>query len=682
MRRPSSLVLAVVAVLITTLFPSAMASSDAERAPRARAGFVLAVKIVRPDGHAAKVVVTGPGDFRKSLKGATTLRGLKAGRYQIRARAVVTKEWRATAEVNKASVRLGASKPRARVLVDYGTAISRDLEALPGQDVAEFEAPTEADTGTLVSASELRVGDVVVSATSAEAPAGILVKVVDVADGDPLNTYEVEPATLQEAIPAGSFDTTFTAELVDPDAARTSRERRAGPAPTALPISCSGSAEAGVEVTASGGIDVSMKADWDWADSSVTLTARAHAGAAVRAWMAAAGSCEIAPTTLFRRSFAPINLQLGPAPIVILPKLEMLGGGSISASGAVEVSGNVGVEAKFVGKASRNGFSTSFTGPTFDSAAGVSTSANATGSVYAKAVVTGEIYGLAGPHASLKLSINAQADKDANPWWTVDANAAAGVGVKVNKCLKILWKDVCLKFDRSKDDIFSKTVRIADSGGPYDAGSDIADDIGGDGVDITDPDTNEDTGGTGRVPDLFDGNDAWVLSTGSIADVPGSDSSIQASTDRGASGNATLSELSGHDTYDATFISMTVTPTGNRLKVDYLFATEEFPEYVGSAYNDVMGVFVNGTNCAVVPGTSAAVSVNTVNDQTNSQYFVDNRSGQVPTVMNGLTVPLSCEVAVTPGVPVQVLIGVADASDGILDSAVALVDGGITSYTE
>ena len=47
------------------------------------------------------------------------------------------------------------------------------------------------------------------------------------------------------------------------------------------------------------------------------------------------------------------------------------------------------------------------------------------------------------------------------------------------------------------------------------------------------------------------------------------------------------------------------------------------------------------------------------------------------TTMDGLTVPLTCSVPVTPGQPVTVQIAVADTSDHVLDSAVALVDGGI-----
>ena len=76
-------------------------------------------------------------------------------------------------------------------------------------------------------------------------------------------------------------------------------------------------------------------------------------------------------------------------------------------------------------------------------------------------------------------------------------------------------------------------------------------------------------------------------------------------------------------------------------------------------------------------------------DEANSHYsgcrvprpFIDNSSGMsgYDTVMNGLTVPLTCSVTVAPGVPVDLEIAVADTSDGQYDTAVALTDGGIWS---
>jgi hypothetical protein len=58
---------------------------------------------------------------------------------------------------------------------------------------------------------------------------------------------------------------------------------------------------------------------------------------------------------------------------------------------------------------------------------------------------------------------------------------------------------------------------------------------------------------------------------------------------------------------------------------------------------------------------------------------VDNttRAAGYATSMDGLTVPLTRNVTVTPGRPVTVKLAVANTSDAEYDSAVAFVDKGI-----
>jgi chitodextrinase len=182
----------------------------------------------------------------------------------------------------------------------------------------------------------------------------------------------------------------------------------------------------------------------------------------------------------------------------------------------------------------------------------------------------------------------------------------------------------------------------------------------------------------GYLPGLVPGKKTWVLSTGDIAKVGGVPSDF-ASSPLGGPGDNDLSALAGRPTSDAVAYTVTLVPTGSTLHVRYVFASEEYPEYVGSQFNDVMAVYVNGVNCATVPGTTTPVSVNTVNMQQNAQYFVDNTTGAAgySTSMDGLTVPLECKVPVQIGKPVTVKITVADASDQIYDSAVALLDQGI-----
>lgn len=636
----------------------------------------LRVKVRRPGQQPGQVTVTGPDGFAVTLSRTTVLRDLTPGRYEISARTVSTKRWTSTPTVTREVVRVGAKNPKRRTKVSYGVIVSKDVEAVAPSAIGKFTPPRPGSLGTVISSERVPVGGIIASATGKAAPAGMLVRVVTSKNlaGDRY-LYEVKQSTLQEALPSGSFTASFDTPLSRPGADAGARAKN-----KKLPISCKGQVDAGVSLDLDGGLDAKIKGKWDFLDSSIELTARPHATAEVRAWLAAAGECSLKELRLWRHAFAPINIQIGPVPLVIVPNLELLAGAGVKATGSVEVKAGVGVEANVGASANRKGLKTWGNGPRFTKNASFEVGATASAEVYGKAKLVGELYGLAGPYAVVTVGVEAKVDTKGNPWWTVDAFAKAGVGVQVNKCVKVIFKKVCVEFDRAKDDLLEKRIPIINAGGPL-AGpppvKDILADVAGAGVTVTNGSTDS-GGGTGRSGALVTSGQAWTLSTGSIGDVAGA-AADRADTDRGKPGHPELTAFAGQETYDATFLSMDVKPTGNRLRVDYVFSTDEFPDYVGSK-NDVMAVFVDGKNCALVPGTTTPVSVNSVNDKTNSQYFVDNRGGQRPTRMNGLTVPLSCITPVTPGKTVKVLIGVADAGDAVYDSAVAVLDKGITSF--
>ncbi len=208
-------------------------------------------------------------------------------------------------------------------------------------------------------------------------------------------------------------------------------------------------------------------------------------------------------------------------------------------------------------------------------------------------------------------------------------------------------------------------------GGPKDS-------LLGDGVDKVEDTTAGGTEQWGHVDGFVPGKKTWVLSTGRMADALG-DPAKFASSNLGREGDAELTAFAGHPTFDAASYQVKLVPQGSTLHVRYVFASEEYPEYVNSSYNDVMAVRVDGKNCALVPGTTRPVSVNTINAGENTAYYVDNSDGAAgyATSMDGLTKPLTCSVPVTPGQEVTVQIAVADSADYVYDSAIALVDGGI-----
>lgn len=225
-------------------------------------------------------------------------------------------------------------------------------------------------------------------------------------------------------------------------------------------------------------------------------------------------------------------------------------------------------------------------------------------------------------------------------------------------------------------------------GGPWYLPSDCerlpapSDAILGDGVDEVSSDTSGNEDQWGHVDGFAPGSKAWILSTGNVSEAAVNDPSHHASSDMSEPGSDSLSDLvGGYSTFDAAAYRVRLVPHGDELHIRYVFASEEYPEYVGAGYDDVMAVFVDGVNCALVPGTGTRVSVDSVNEYTNSGYYVDNSTGAAgyATSMDGMTVPLTCTVPVTPGEAVDVEVAVADVGDSVFDSAVGLLDKGIWS---
>jgi len=165
-----------------------------------------------------------------------------------------------------------------------------------------------------------------------------------------------------------------------------------------------------------------------------------------------------------------------------------------------------------------------------------------------------------------------------------------------------------------------------------------------------------------------------LLTSGSVNNVVGPNNDSGATGINGVGGDAALSAIAGQTTFDASILTINFTPTGNNISFSYVFGSEEYPEYVNQ-FNDVFAFFVNGTNFALIPGTSTPVSINTVNSGVNSGFFVNNTTGVRDTQLDGFTTVLSFVAPVTPNVQNTLRLAIADSRDSILDSAVFLQGG-------
>lgn len=167
------------------------------------------------------------------------------------------------------------------------------------------------------------------------------------------------------------------------------------------------------------------------------------------------------------------------------------------------------------------------------------------------------------------------------------------------------------------------------------------------------------------------------ISSGNVFSAVGPNTQGGTSENLGLAGDADLDALSTASTFDAVTIEMDIAATESELVFSYVFGSEEYPEFVGSAFNDIFAFFISGPgidgwqNIALIPGTTDPVAINSVNGNMNSDYFVDNTGGQ-DVEFDAYTTELTAQIAVVPGETYGVKIVVADAGDSVFNSGIFL----------
>ncbi|MBL7809515.1 MAG: choice-of-anchor L domain-containing protein, partial [Saprospiraceae bacterium] len=189
-------------------------------------------------------------------------------------------------------------------------------------------------------------------------------------------------------------------------------------------------------------------------------------------------------------------------------------------------------------------------------------------------------------------------------------------------------------------------------------------------------------------------NSGIVLATGNIGLAPGPNDTHGSSWGFGVlTPDPDLGPLANANVYDMANIEFDFIPTQNTVTFEFVFASEEYCEYVNSAFNDAFGFFIsgpgiNGTqNLAVVPSTNTPVSINTINHITNSGLYVHNTpvvhqdcpnvpatTGLIPQEIqyDGFTRKMVAVATVVPCEKYHIKLKIADAGDGVWDSAVFL----------
>ncbi len=193
-------------------------------------------------------------------------------------------------------------------------------------------------------------------------------------------------------------------------------------------------------------------------------------------------------------------------------------------------------------------------------------------------------------------------------------------------------------------------------------------------------------------------NDGIILSTGDVRSAEGPNSFVETTTQFNLpSLDKDLVDIGTDELFDVTVLEFDFIPVDREVTFQYVFASEEYCEFVGTDFNDVFGFFVSGPgingpfsdnaiNVARLPDSDEFVSINAVNHITNQQIYVKNELrddvGNCDIIFNpshiesieydGFTIPLLARIPVIPCEEYHIRLVLGDVGDDKLDSAVFL----------
>lgn len=185
------------------------------------------------------------------------------------------------------------------------------------------------------------------------------------------------------------------------------------------------------------------------------------------------------------------------------------------------------------------------------------------------------------------------------------------------------------------------------------------------------------------TPGVAPSDTGIILSTGRVRDFTNNSGTTNTNTSGSTSTNtagvnrdADFDALAGTRTYDASFLEVDFIPTGNTLTLDFVLASEEYPEWINSQYNDVVGVWVNGVQ-ATVSVAGGTASIGNINSGDTANLYVDNTGDQYNTEMDGFTITLTFHAPVNVGQVNTLKVGVADVADSSYDTNLLIAAGSV-----
>ena len=189
------------------------------------------------------------------------------------------------------------------------------------------------------------------------------------------------------------------------------------------------------------------------------------------------------------------------------------------------------------------------------------------------------------------------------------------------------------------------------------------------------------TGGDSTSPGVVPGDSGVIMSTGEAEDFTNSNGQSNQSTNTSTNTSGTnnfnpYNTAAGGTTYDASTLDIDFIPDEDILTMQFVFSSEEYPEFANSIYQDFFGVWINGqfVEHDVGDGTTAPFNISTTN---NINMYIDNTSDDYNTEMDGFTITLTLTMNVNAGVTNSMRIALADTGDSNYDSNVLIAGNSI-----
>jgi hypothetical protein len=429
-----------------------------------------------PAGLPATIEVSGPHGARHRLTHSGLLK-LAPGRYLVSAAPVPGKTgtyYPTTARVHE----LLRTDHVTTVKVSYATLIPNSTHIVPASGtVALVGEPTGPRVLTLSgpTAATVSVGQFLASGPSAAAPDGYLVKVTSVTREGETAVFDVENATLLQAVPSGEIDAEQTLEppagasALAPESALRLGHYRAGP-----PVAhTAGFSLSDFECSAGFKVDfeppsikpsIAFHASWGFFTlNSASLTAKVTEKMGIHADGEAGAECKTKdPVALLPHAvqLPVIDIQVGPFPVVITPTLQLYLSGkasikaNVSTSLGQQATAEVGAEYNHGSFKPIAAFNNSF-------APSLTAEGDASAEVALTPTVDTLVYGVTGPTFDVGAIAKATANTNSTPWWKLEGCLEAGFGFTFSP-LGLDWSDPHL-YERCRTLLSAKTPPPAGS---------------------------------------------------------------------------------------------------------------------------------------------------------------------------------------------------------------------------